>query len=180
MAPGEIMFGNRGAVVVGELDGAPHASASRRIHGLLTDFEPDAVISDNIWGYLYGKGGYGAVLKASALTNDTMADFIAAIENRPLIVALVREVLAVARAEGVTPLGFNGFDPEAFLDGDDDAHRRLHCRHGGVQSAHGEGAQRHLARPGGAASARATPAPSWRRWWRSASGTGSPCRSPSG
>jgi len=117
-APGEILFGNRGAVVVGELDGG-RTPRIGRIHRLLSAFEPDAVITDNIWGYLFGKEGYGAVLKASALTNDTMADFFAAPENRALIVALVREVLAVARAEGVAPLGFNGYDPAAFLAGDD-------------------------------------------------------------
>ncbi len=119
-APGEIMWGNRGAVVVGELDGARDARIAR-IHRLLSDFEPDAVITGNIWGYLFGKEGYGAVLKASALTNDTIADFFADPENHALIVGLVGEVLSVARAEGVTPLGFDGYDPAAFLAGEDNA-----------------------------------------------------------
>ena len=41
MAPGEIMFGNRGAVVLGELDGAmtPRLEA---LHAVMRDFEPDA------------------------------------------------------------------------------------------------------------------------------------------
>ena len=60
-APGHITFGNRGAVVLGELDGQATLQ-------LLLDFEPGAVISDNIWGYLWGKPSYGAILKASALT----------------------------------------------------------------------------------------------------------------
>ena len=113
IAPGEIMFGNRGAVVVGELHGktTPRLTA---LHQLLQNFEPDAVITDNIWGYLWGKTGYGAILKASALTNDTIADFIANPANRPLLTALVREMMDTAAAEGVTPLGFNGFDPQAF------------------------------------------------------------------
>ena len=117
LAPGEIMFGNRGAVVVGELDGA-HSERMARIHDLLSDFEPDAVITDNIWGYLFGKEGYGAVLKASALTNDTIADFIADPKNRAVILGLIGEVLSVARAEGVRPLGFDGYDPAAFLAGE--------------------------------------------------------------
>jgi 2-dehydropantoate 2-reductase len=119
-APGEIMWGNRGAVVVGELDGA-RGERIERIHRLLGEFEPDAVITDNIWGYLFGKEGYGAVLKASALTNNTIADFFADPENHALIIALVGEVLAVASAEGVTPLGFDGYDPAAFVAGEDDA-----------------------------------------------------------
>lgn len=117
MGPGHIHYANRGAVVVGELDGTrtPRIEA---LHALMRLFEPDAVLSDNIFGYLWGKGGYGAILKASALTNDSIADFIANPARRGLIVALVREVLSIAAAEGVTPLGFNGFDPAAFMRGD--------------------------------------------------------------
>ncbi|KAA2212538.1 ketopantoate reductase family protein [Teichococcus oryzae] len=117
LEPGRISYAKRGAVVVGELDGArtPRLAA---LHGLLRDFEPDAILSGNVFGYLWGKAGYGAILKASALTDDTIADFIASPARRPMIVALVREILAVAAAEGVTPLGFDGFDPQAFLKGD--------------------------------------------------------------
>ena len=122
-APGHIAFGNRGAVVLGELDGqtTPRLMA---LHTLLLNFEPGAVISDNIWGYLWGKVGYGAILKASALTNDTIADFIDSPRQRPLILQLVGEMMAVAQAESVTPLGFNGFDPEAFIAGDASAIER--------------------------------------------------------
>ena len=116
--PGSILYAGRGAVVVGELDGNV-TPRIRALHRTLQLFEPEAVLSDNIFGYLYGKAGYGAILKASALTNDTIADFIADPARGSLIRALVREVLAVAAAEGVTPLGFNGFDPAAFAGGDE-------------------------------------------------------------
>ena len=117
LEPGRIHYAKRGAVVVGELDGAmtPRIQA---VHAMLRDFEPDAVLSDNIFGYLWGKAGYGAILKASALTNDTMAEFIASPARRGLIIALVREILAVARAEGVAPLAFDGFDPAVFMAND--------------------------------------------------------------
>ncbi|MFC3127293.1 ketopantoate reductase family protein [Pseudoroseomonas globiformis] len=120
MAPGHIAYAKRGAVVVGELDGSrtPRLEA---LHALLRDFDADAVLSDNVFGYLWGKAGYGAILKASALTNDTIADFIAAPARQVLIRRLVREILAVAAAEGVTPLGFDGFDPLAFMRGDEAA-----------------------------------------------------------
>jgi 2-dehydropantoate 2-reductase len=120
LAPGHIAYAKRGAVVVGELDGSrtPRLEA---LHALLRDFDADAVLSDNVFGYLWGKAGYGAILKASALTNDTIADFIAAPERQVLIRRLVREILAVAAAEGVTPLGFDGFDPLAFMRGDEAA-----------------------------------------------------------
>ncbi len=116
-APGHILYAKRGAVVIGELDGAitPRITA---LHALMQIFEADAVLSPTIFGYLWGKAGYGAILKASALTDDTIADFIADPARRTMIVRLVQEILAIARADGVVPLGFDGFDPDAFLDND--------------------------------------------------------------
>ena len=120
IAPGHITFGGRGAVVVGELDGArtPRLAA---LHGLLRQFEPNAVLTEDIFGYLWGKVAYGAVLKSSALTDDTLAEFFASRRMRPLVIAIVQEVLRVAAAEGVTPKGFQGFDPDAFRRGDEAA-----------------------------------------------------------
>lgn len=118
LEPGRILYGVRGAVVVGELDGArsPRITA---LHAMLRDsFEPDAVLSDNIFGYLWGKAGYGAILKSSALTNDSIADFIADPARKALVIGLVREILSVAAAEKVTPLGFDGFDPLPFAGTD--------------------------------------------------------------
>ncbi len=111
--PGQILYGNRGAVVVGEIDGSFRAR-TRAMHALLSLFEPDAVLTDNIWGYLWGKLAYGAMLFATALTNDSMADNLADPRRFAAFDALGREVMAVARARGVKPVGFNGFDPEAF------------------------------------------------------------------
>lgn len=117
LAPGAILYANRGAVVVGELDGA----RSERIaawHALLRHFEPDAVLTDDIFAYLWGKTGYGALLKASAIADMTIAGFIGDPTLRGLNVTLVREVLAVAAAEGAAPRGFNGFDPAPFARND--------------------------------------------------------------
>ncbi|MBE9604474.1 NAD(P)-binding domain-containing protein [Acetobacteraceae bacterium H6797] len=118
LEPGHILYGGRGAVVVGELDGDTATPRIVELHRLMKIFDEDAILSDNIFGYLWGKAGYGAILKASALTNDTIADFIDDPARRTLILRLVREILAVAKAEGVTPLGFNGFDPQAFMAND--------------------------------------------------------------
>jgi len=118
--PGEILFGNRGAVVVGEIDGSIR-DRTGAMHRLLQIFEPDAVLSDDIWAYLWGKLGYGAMLFGTALTSDSMtANF-----DDPTRVkawrALGREVMAVASARGVKPTGFNGFEPAAFWPGASDA-----------------------------------------------------------
>lgn len=117
LEPGRILYGNRAAVAVGELDGRETARA-REVHALLRLVEPEAVLTDNIWGYLWGKMGYGALLFATALTPLSMSDAMAAPVHRPVYVALGREVMRLAAAEGVRPLGFNGFDPDAFREGD--------------------------------------------------------------
>jgi 2-dehydropantoate 2-reductase len=114
--PGQILFGNRSAVVVGEIDGAIREH-TREMHALLALFEPNAVLTDNIWGYLWGKLAYGAMLFATALTDDSMSENFA--DPRRFIVfdALGREVIAVAQARGIKPVGFTEFDPLAFAPG---------------------------------------------------------------
>jgi 2-dehydropantoate 2-reductase len=114
--PGEILYGNRGAVVVGELDGAM-TDRAREMHRLLRLFEPDAILTDNIYGYLWGKLAYGAMLFGTALTNDSMSANFADPARLPVWLALGREVGAVAAARGVTSLGFGGFDPRVFAPG---------------------------------------------------------------
>ncbi len=87
------------------------------MHATLRLFEPDAVLTPNIFGYLWGKLAYGAMLFATALTHDSMSANFADPRLFPVWDALGREVMAVAAAEGVAPLGFNGFDPAAFAPG---------------------------------------------------------------
>jgi 2-dehydropantoate 2-reductase len=114
MAPGEIMYGGRGAVVLGEVNGAmtPRLQA---LHALLLEFEPNAIMTDAIWGYLWGKLGYGAMLFAQALGQMGIADCLARPELLPVWRELGRESVQVALAEGVDPKGFNGYDPAAFM-----------------------------------------------------------------
>lgn len=118
--PGTIMFGGFGAVVVGELGGTdtPRLAAT---HALLQRFEPAAITTPNIWGYLWGKLGYGALLFATALTDESIADVLAMEPPRGALTALARELSDLALLEGVTPLGFNGYDPAAFATGADPA-----------------------------------------------------------
>ena len=123
LGPGEILFGNRAAVVVGEIDGSVR-ERTQQMHRDLCVFEPDAVLTDNIWGYLWGKLAYGAMLFATALTADSMSANFA--DPRRFIVfdRLAREVMAVASARGVVPIGFNGFDPACFAPGASEAGAR--------------------------------------------------------
>jgi 2-dehydropantoate 2-reductase len=120
LSPGIIHRGNRAAVVLGELDGqiTPRLET---LHRAMLDFDDRAIMTANIWGYLWGKMAYGVMLFATAVTNDSIADALANREYRPVYIALAREMLAAASARGVTPEGFNGFDPLAFMPGASDA-----------------------------------------------------------
>jgi 2-dehydropantoate 2-reductase len=120
IGPGRILFGNRGAVVVGEIDGTIQAR-TREMFDLLQVFEPNAVLSDDIWAYLWGKLGYGAMLFATALTPDSMSENFADPARGPALIGLAREVMQTAVAESVNPKPFNGFEPSAFMPGASDA-----------------------------------------------------------
>ena len=120
LAPGRILYGGRGACVVGEVDGR----VTDRVTALrdqLATFEPDAIVTDDIMGYLWGKLGYGALLFATALTDDSIADVLADPAHRAVLTATAREAVAVAVTKGVHPRGFNGFDPAAFAPAGDPA-----------------------------------------------------------
>jgi 2-dehydropantoate 2-reductase len=114
LEPGVIHYGGHGAVVVGEIDGriTPRVTALR---DAWRHFESRAIATENIWGYLWGKEAYGAMLFATALTNESIADALAMPAYRPLYIGLAREILAVAAARRVRPEAFDGFDPAAYL-----------------------------------------------------------------
>lgn len=115
--PGLIHYGGPGAFYVGELDGriTPRVTELQQV---LSAWGP-VETTDNIFGYLWGKQGYGAMLFVTALTNETMGDCID--QNRELMVDVACEVLTVAKALGVKPLGFDGYDPDLYMSGDWDA-----------------------------------------------------------
>jgi 2-dehydropantoate 2-reductase len=124
MGPGEILYANRGAVVLGELDGQMTARLDA-LHRVVRDFDKDAITTDKIFSYLWGKLAYASLLFAQALGDASIADCLARPELLPLWQRLAGETVRVAVAEGVEPLGFNGFDPRAFMPGatTDDARR---------------------------------------------------------
>ncbi|CAM5761572.1 ketopantoate reductase family protein [Bosea minatitlanensis] len=124
IGPGEVHYGNRAAFVVGEVDGR----ITPRLEEILAEaklFEPDAILTEDIGSYLWGKLAYGSLLFAQGVGELGIADCLARPELLPLWRGLATEVLAVAKAEGVTARGFNGFDPAAFqADSTEEAARR--------------------------------------------------------
>lgn len=108
--PGVIHDGGMGALVLGELDGR----ISRRVQQLAEDLAHwgAAVVSSNIQGFLWSKLAYGAMLTATSLGNEEMAEAVK--RHRKLMSALAREVCAVAVELGMALERFDAFDARAF------------------------------------------------------------------
>ncbi len=118
LEPGVIHYGGRGTIRLGEVFGpAAGRGGSARVLALCEAWralDERAAVTENLWGYLWGKEAYGAMLFANALTNESIADGLARPEHRHLYLAIAREILAVAGARGVRAESFDGFDPNAY------------------------------------------------------------------
>ena len=116
-APGEIRDGGLGALVVGELDGRD----SERVRSVVQDLQAwgPAQSTSNVYGYLWSKLGFGAMLVATSLADAPMAELIDT--HRRLMHGLAAEVYAVASAEGVVLEAFDAYDPHPYAGDDDNA-----------------------------------------------------------
>ena len=117
--PGVIHYGGRGSIYVGE----PSGEMTPRVNdyvALLKHFDQKIEASDNVLGLLWGKIAYGGLLTATALTNDTMSDVLGDARWHGVMGRIGREIVLAARAAGVTPVGVDGFDAEAFARGDEE------------------------------------------------------------
>ncbi|MCH6159892.1 M20/M25/M40 family metallo-hydrolase [Streptomyces marispadix] len=112
--PGVVRDGGPGAFVVGEPGGAP---VSQRVRRLVRDLQAwgPARATDNVEGYLWAKAGFGAMLAATSLADDAMADLID--RHRDAMYALVHEIFAVAEVLGVRLEPFDAFEAHAFRKG---------------------------------------------------------------
>jgi 2-dehydropantoate 2-reductase len=110
LEPGLITYGGAGSLYLGELDGRE----SERVRALQRVMEHwgSVQVTDNIWGYLWGKMGYANMLFATALADETMADVID--RYRLLMIELASEVYEVAAREGVRPEPFDNVEPSLY------------------------------------------------------------------
>jgi len=104
LEPGRIFLGGRGALYVGELDGA----RTPRLERLLADL-PSAKETENILGFLWAKEAYGAMLFATAVSDLSIVDALSEPRYRIVFTRLAREVLDAAPV-AVEP--FDGFDAD--------------------------------------------------------------------
>jgi 2-dehydropantoate 2-reductase len=113
LAPGRILYGGKGALYLGELDGRLTPRLDQLGRTIKAAFLQNTQLTSNIWGYLWGKLGYASMLFATAVVDETMAGVLANPAYRPLLANLAGEVVQVADAEGVRCEGFDGYDPDA-------------------------------------------------------------------
>ncbi|MCH1883868.1 2-dehydropantoate 2-reductase [Agrococcus sp. ARC_14] len=109
--PGVVLDGGIGAIALGEHAGGVSERVRTLAHDLRHWGEP--IVTGNVPGFLWSKLGFGAMLVATALADEDMGVLID--RHRPGMHALVREVLTVARAEGIELESFDGFEPDAYL-----------------------------------------------------------------
>jgi 2-dehydropantoate 2-reductase len=114
--PGEILYGNRGAIAIGETDGQI-TQRVRDLHADIQLFEPEAVLTTNIDGFLWGKLAYGSMLFAQAVGQQGIAECLERPDLLGLWRRLIGEIVRIAHAAGVEVVGFDGFDPNAFAAG---------------------------------------------------------------
>jgi 2-dehydropantoate 2-reductase len=114
MEPGVVHYGGPGVFKIGELDGAITPRLAR-IRDVLAAWGP-VEVTDNIWGYLWGKLGYGNMLYGTALADASMADAID--RYRAVMVELAAEVYEVAAGLGVRPEPFDGVEPGLYYPRD--------------------------------------------------------------
>lgn len=109
LEPGRILYGGVASLYLGELDG----SISSRITVLKEKLQcwGPAQVTDNIWGYLWGKMSYAGLLYATALVDETMAEVVRRQDLRGMLMELCSEILEVAFKLNVSPLGFDDWEP---------------------------------------------------------------------
>ena len=111
--PGDILFGARSTVVVGEL-GGEITPRLQILHKELQAFEPNAIATNNVWGFLWSKLAYCSLLWANAVIDVELNDIFGSKTYRLMLTELTREVIRTAEADGTKLEPFDPFDPKAF------------------------------------------------------------------
>jgi 2-dehydropantoate 2-reductase len=123
IAPGHILYGGKGSLILGELDG----KITERLQqiSILLNKAMFTQITVNLWGYKWSKVCYGALLVATALVDEPVYEIVLRSKLiQEMLVALVCELLEVAKAHQIKIEPFDEFFPELFwkaLEGDQES-----------------------------------------------------------
>src|SRR5438093_12608624 len=110
IGPGRILHGGHGAFVLGELDGRV-TERVRELARLLSALV-ETPVTDNIWGYKWGKLIYGALLFGTAIVDAHVYEVVERSAGvQAALVGIVGEGMAASDKAGVRLEAFDEFDP---------------------------------------------------------------------
>ncbi|MBT2692075.1 2-dehydropantoate 2-reductase [Bacillus sp. ISL-55] len=110
LEPGRILYGGVSSVAIGEFNGAS-TDRLKELKKILEHWGP-VKETNNIKGYLWSKLSYAALLYATALVDETMANVVERKEFRPALIELCAEVLEAAHIKSVNVISFDVWKPE--------------------------------------------------------------------
>ena len=113
-APGTILRGRARNPYIGELDGRMSARLEE-VRRLLAYSTPTHTCA-NVMGYVWAKICKGTIDITTALVDAEAGEVRGNPATYPVRIALIREAIHVAAAEGVRVEGFDHFDPAPFVD----------------------------------------------------------------
>jgi 2-dehydropantoate 2-reductase len=108
---GRVAYSGPGPFYLGELDGSP-SERLQKLEKALSHFTP-VTVTDNIYGYLWTKLGYGTMVTASGIVDMDQAEAFE--RHRELMVELGSETYEVAVAERVELPAVNGIAPHLYV-----------------------------------------------------------------
>ncbi len=113
--PGHILLAYDYPFFIGEMDGyyRPRLGEIKQV----LDAAMPTVITNNLWGYFWGKMGYAALAFGIALSDQPSHEVLSHAELRPALRAAVREVAAIGHAEGRFIEMIGDMDTGMFRDG---------------------------------------------------------------
>jgi 2-dehydropantoate 2-reductase len=116
--PGHVVHGTAGSLGLGRLDGKVTAELVRLAEALSA--VEHAYATGDIFACIWAKMALGSLYFATAIVDADVQEILDRTEHREVLMDVCAETVAVAEAQGVHPVAFAGFDPNALRFGDRD------------------------------------------------------------
>lgn len=116
--PGHVVQGTAGSLALGRLDGKVTAKLVALAEALSVVERAHATA--DIFACIWSKMALGSLYFATAVVDADVLEILDRTEYREVLVDVCAETIAVAEAQGVHPVAFAGFDPNALRFGDRD------------------------------------------------------------
>ncbi len=116
--PGHVVHGTAGSLGLGRLDGRVTAELVALAKTLSVVERAHA--TGDVFACIWAKMALGSLYFATALVDADVREILDRTEYLPVLMDVCAETVAVAEAQGIHPVAFAGFDPNAMRFGDRD------------------------------------------------------------